>query len=601
MPSAQTETTELAVAFGLLDREPQSVAHVELANLFRGTLLPDKFDAFCYEFYRDQPLYRRFYSIGVEMRVCYPPFETLESVRWEGWKRQARRVVIPKDIVAANTPISIKDTSNLVSNSSPYRLLLGLPKGELSPARAANWYMTTALDAYQQLYMLARTAVDSPLPEDVRTYHQRGQVKDWERRDFADQLDQLSGNAILEFRTAYEDFCRTVAIKSAADFNEQLALTLGSNRRNAVEDSLLQEFFRAGDTSYIICGSDKGRDFALEVPDLTSIRRSWKFKRLVAHPDLTAGQSKVRFDLVLSNKRTNQECNLLYWAEIRWSHHKFYGSPEAKLYKQFRWADVPLFNQLYVPGRVQKIATIGSGGFGTVYVAKVGASRELLAVKELRIPHLRREGLLEESLKRFKREITLQAQVKHPNIMPILDSDLDAPSPWFATELAQHTLADILSEFPSDFGRINYVFGQLLEGLNYAHAHGLIHRDIKPSNIFLFEGDLTRLGDFGLVKANEAPADSTFVTGTSDNSMGSFPYAAPEQLDSLRNATCQSDIYAVGVTLYAMLLGYESPTISKIETLDPQYCEFIKKCIAPQPEDRFATTAEAIQSFSSFA
>jgi len=597
MSSPQTTTTELAIAFGLLDIEPDLADRSKLNSLFKGTLSPQVFEEFHKEFYRNELLYRRFYSIGVELRICYPPFEILDFVRWVGGEKQSQSVTIPKDVFAVNTPISIKAASNIIYNRSAHKLFVGLPSGGLSPTRSNNWYVETAPDAYQELYKFTRDAVATHLPEDVLMFHKRGKVKKEQRKEFADMIDQMSGQLALDFDERYLTLCRLVATISADKFNKSLALTRGSTR-NAIEGKLLETFFRVGDTPYIICGSDKGQDFAIEVPDMTSLQRTWRVKRLVATPDLEAGQSKLRFNFVLQNRSTGQEYDARFRAEMRWKHRKFVVNPEAILYKEFEWTDVPFFTTLYTPGRVRKIGSIGRGSFGAVYAATIGKSKQKVAVKELRSAHLHREGGLTEATERFKREVTLQSQVDHPNIMPVLDSDLDATPPWFATELALTTLASILSDLPEDRDRINYIFSQLLRGLAHAHANGLIHRDIKPDNVFIFDKDLAKLGDFGLVKPISGADQKVFATHTSNHSFGSIPYAAPEQLESFKKANHLSDIYSLGVTLYAMLLGKESPTTTMIDRVDSPYREFIKRCIEPRPEDRFQTANEAIQSFA---
>ena len=65
MSNPQTTATELAIAFGLLDIEPAFIDRSDLGDLFRGTLSPEEFEKFHQEFYRNQPLYRRFYYNGV--------------------------------------------------------------------------------------------------------------------------------------------------------------------------------------------------------------------------------------------------------------------------------------------------------------------------------------------------------------------------------------------------------------------------------------------------------------------------------------------------------------------------------------------------------
>lgn len=143
MPSPKTMTTELAVAFGMLEREPKLVSESELASLFRNdSLKPEILNNFKSKFYTDSKaksrLHRKLFSIGMQLRTRYEPFKYLDSVEWYGPTTPSKALVTPKDIIAANIPVSVKADSDIVFNLAPYKLLVGLPSTTASPSRTPN-------------------------------------------------------------------------------------------------------------------------------------------------------------------------------------------------------------------------------------------------------------------------------------------------------------------------------------------------------------------------------------------------------------------------------------------------------------------------------
>ena len=376
-------------------------------------------------------------------------------------------------------------------------------------------------------------------------------------------------------------------------FNEGLA----ASTLKAVAEEVIRTFFRIGEGEYILCGLDNGQDFAVAIPDLTTWWRDWTLKSITAVPDLAAGQSQVWFDVVVQEKRgTRQSHSLRFRAEVRWAHGKF-GTPEAKLYKTFAWTDVPFFKQIYDNEVVEKQKIIGSGGFGTVYRGALKGTGKDVAIKELSPRELRVAGAESSTArKRFEREVTLQSQLAHPNILPVIKSDLSTETPWFASPLAICSLEAILAELPNDFERIERIFWQVLDAIEYAHSQGIIHRDLKPDNILLFPGDHIKVGDFGLGKDRSIQDQGSRLTRSSNNSWGSLAYSAPEQFVDFRNADFRSDIYALGRTLAAMLLGEEPDSDFSVDNLE-RYRGFISRCIEYDPEERFQSMEEMIAAF----
>jgi len=346
MPTPKTECTELSVGFGLLSLDPLKVPAPQIGSYWVNTLSPRKFNEFMRKFSTEEAYYRKFYAIGVNLRHSHKLFTNITTVRWEGPQQQASSVTIPIDLLAANTPISVKADSNVVCNRSPHILFVSDPGGTLSPTRSENWYTVVAPDLYQALYDLARTVAGLDLPASVIEYHQT--IRGANRKRLGKVMQTFSMADTEQFNQLYTSFCHEVARQSADLFNRTLTQSLSGSIRNAISENIIRRFFRLGDSEYVLCGLDGKQDFGVTVPALTTWKRSgWSFKRLLAQADLARGQSVVNFELVVEERDKRKEHSFPFHAEIRWSHGKFAGNPEAKLYKEFAWTEVPFFQQIY--------------------------------------------------------------------------------------------------------------------------------------------------------------------------------------------------------------------------------------------------------------
>ncbi len=191
---------------------------------------------------------------------------------------------------------------------------------------------------------------------------------------------------------------------------------------------------------------------------------------------------------------------------------------------------------------------LGSGGMGDVYLG-TGRRGQQVAIKLIRGAQLD-DG---EFRARFRREARAAAKVRSRFVANLVDADLDAGTPWLATEyIAGPTLSQALKAhgpLPQE-AVLNLVAG-VAEALHTIHGSGLVHRDVKPANVILGP-DGPRLIDLGVVAAMDA-IDLTKVTMTGQP-VGTPMYMAPEQAMADRT-TAATDVWALGALAYYAATG----------------------------------------------
>jgi serine/threonine-protein kinase len=197
-------------------------------------------------------------------------------------------------------------------------------------------------------------------------------------------------------------------------------------------------------------------------------------------------------------------------------------------------------------GRYVLRAVLGTGGMATVWQARDEVLGREVAVKVLSPPYAADPGFLA----RFEREARHAAAVSHPRLVTVFDSGVDGGTPYLVMELVTgRTLRQVLDEAgPLPAGQAAAIAVAVCEGLEAAHAAGLVHRDIKPANIILAGGDVKIL-DFGIARAEGTAAGT--ATGIV---LGTAAYLSPEQAAG-RPAGPQADLYALGCVLFEMLTG----------------------------------------------
>ena len=206
-------------------------------------------------------------------------------------------------------------------------------------------------------------------------------------------------------------------------------------------------------------------------------------------------------------------------------------------------------------GKYRIIEPLGSGGFGTVYLAEDTWIDKRVAIK---VPH--RQGL---DFGELLREPRLLASLNHPNIVTVITAEKQDNVFFIVME---YVPGETLETIIVNRGALELTTAldytcQVANAVEHAHKQGVIHRDLRPANVFVTDRGLLKVGDFGTSRFLEIAAHGTTV-------IGSPPYMAPEQFEG--RAVFASDLYSLGVTMYQMLTGvlpYEMPAPSDFDKL----------------------------------
>jgi len=206
-------------------------------------------------------------------------------------------------------------------------------------------------------------------------------------------------------------------------------------------------------------------------------------------------------------------------------------------------------------GKYKILSPLGSGGFGSVFLAQDTWIRKKVAIK---VPH--KQNL---DFTKMLKEPRLLASMNHPNIVTVLTAEKHRGTFFIVMEyVAGRTLEQIiLREGALDVSRALDLTCQICNAVDHAHQVGVLHRDLRPGNMLVSDAGRLKVTDFGTSRFLEIAAHGTTV-------IGSPPYMAPEQFYG--KAVFASDVYSVGVTMYQMLTGelpYATPAPADIKRL----------------------------------
>jgi eukaryotic-like serine/threonine-protein kinase len=258
-----------------------------------------------------------------------------------------------------------------------------------------------------------------------------------------------------------------------------------------------------------------------------------------------------------------------------------------------------MFFRGQIIGKYKILSTIGSGGFGTVYLAEDTWIDKKVALK---VPHKQSVDFGEHL-----REPRLLASLSHPNIVTILTAEKQDNVFFIVMEYVQgETLESVIARDGAlELSRALDYTCQICNAIDYAHRQSVLHRDLRPSNVLVSESGLLKVADFGTSRILEIAAHGTTV-------IGSPPYMAPEQFQG--KAVFASDLYSLGITMFQMLTGelpYDTPTPSDLDRLmrgelvssprlkNPKIpkaiSDVIMKALAPEIHQRYQRAGEVLE------
>ncbi|KAI5931477.1 Cyclin-dependent kinase 3 [Manis javanica] len=193
----------------------------------------------------------------------------------------------------------------------------------------------------------------------------------------------------------------------------------------------------------------------------------------------------------------------------------------------------------------QKLEKIGEGTYGVVYKAKNKETGQLVALKKIRLD-LETEGVPSTAI----REISLLKELKHPNIVRLLDVMHSEKKLYLVFEFLSQDLKKYMDstpapELPPHLVK-SYLF-QLLQGVNFCHSHRVIHRDLKPQNLLINELGAIKLADFGLARAFGVPLR------TYTHQVVTLWYRAPEILLGSKFYSTAVDVWSIGCIFAEMV------------------------------------------------
>jgi hypothetical protein len=239
---------------------------------------------------------------------------------------------------------------------------------------------------------------------------------------------------------------------------------------------------------------------------------------------------------------------------------------------------------------------LGRGGMGAVYKAHQTTLDRLVAVKTIH-PEL----LTPQGMAMFQREARLLAKCRHPGVVQILEFHPEPPIPYFLMEYVDGVPLDVALRNRSWKERAA-AFEKVTAAVAAAHDLGVVHGDLKPSNILMDRDSQPHILDFGVARLNSS--DPT--PGASDTPLGGTPaFMAPEVLEGATAPSPTSDVYALGVTLFAVLTGampYErrgdvlAGNAPLLQDLNPDVPEPLQRIVLKSlerfPEDRYPSAAQ---------
>jgi eukaryotic-like serine/threonine-protein kinase len=262
-------------------------------------------------------------------------------------------------------------------------------------------------------------------------------------------------------------------------------------------------------------------------------------------------------------------------------------------------------------GRYQIVDLLGVGGMGAVYKAFDRQLTRIVALKTI-LPEM---AATPTALKRFKQEVLLAQSITHKNVVRIFDIGEDGATKFITMDFIEGV---DLKGLVAQKGKLSPteaagVIRQVCQGLEAAHAAGVVHRDLKPQNIMIQNDGRIVVMDFGIARSGESRGATQ--TGAF---LGTPEYMSPEQART-ENVDARSDIFSLGLIFYELLTGklpFKGKTVletmfkrtteraippAEIDATVPKGAnDIVNKCLQPECENRYQSVTELLGDLETF-
>ena len=193
--------------------------------------------------------------------------------------------------------------------------------------------------------------------------------------------------------------------------------------------------------------------------------------------------------------------------------------------------------------KYERLEKVGEGTYGVVYKCKIKKTTEYVALKKIRLEN-EDEGIPSTAI----REISILKQLKHPNIVRLVDLIHGEKKLYLVFEFMEHDLKKFLdlNNGPLSPPLVKSYLYQICAAIKYCHSKRILHRDLKPQNLLIDKNGAIKLGDFGLARAFGIPIK------TLTHEILTLWYRAPEILLGQKEYSTPVDMWSVGLIFYEM-------------------------------------------------
>lgn len=235
---------------------------------------------------------------------------------------------------------------------------------------------------------------------------------------------------------------------------------------------------------------------------------------------------------------------------------------------------------------------LNKGGMSVLYLGIHPQTHEPIAIKVLSSKYVRNREMVEQ----FMKEAEIIELTNHPNIVKLYGHGKWAGGVYIAMEFIQGiSLRQMILQEAMTLKRSLEIVLQIGYALTHLHAHGIIHRDLKPENILLTAQGGVKVIDFGI---------SQIYTETNHPGkpkvIGTPVYMSPEQRENPLRVSFSTDIYALGIITYELVLGRLSYGVVHLSVMPRGLQKILSKALQPNPKDRYEDIVDFIKEVSKY-